>query len=107
MKTLFSFPILLIFVLFFILIIIHFQRLRLAKMFIVSTMLFVYLMCTPLMTQTIFAGHENTLSDACFLHIRLCSIIHNLITASCISSQREYLSVFRASRPIRCRITPL
>ncbi len=55
MKTLFSFPILLIFVLFFILIIIHFQRLRLAKMFIVSTMLFVYLMCTPLMTQTIFA----------------------------------------------------
>ena len=55
MKTLFSFPILLVFILFFTLMSIHYQRLRLAKMFIVSTMLFIYLMCTPLMMQILFA----------------------------------------------------
>lgn len=55
MKTLFSFPFFIIAGLLCVFVAIHYQRLRLAKMCIISMILAVYLMCTPLMMQLIFA----------------------------------------------------
>ena len=55
MKTLFSFPFIVIGSLVCVLVAMHYQRIRLAKMLIISIALSIYLMCTPLMMQLIFA----------------------------------------------------
>jgi uncharacterized SAM-binding protein YcdF (DUF218 family) len=55
LKTLFSFPFIIIGSLACVLVALHYQRIRLVKMLIISIALSLYLMCTPLMMQLIFA----------------------------------------------------